>query len=218
VHVSTGRGVALVAEARARGVDATCETCPHYLVLDEEDAERLGATAKCAPPLRHAAEQEALWAALRTEQIAFVASDHSPAPADLKGGDDIFAAWGGISGCQSMLALILHAGHHERGLAPAAVATLTATAAARRLRLRGKGRLEAGADADVVLVDLAAEHTVTAGGLHYRHPHSPFSGMTLRGRVARTVLRGATVFAAGRLQRAPAGRLVTPEPDQESTP
>ena len=52
VHVSSGRGVALVAEARARGLDVSCETCPHYLVLTEEDAERLGAVAKCAPPLR----------------------------------------------------------------------------------------------------------------------------------------------------------------------
>ena len=61
VHVSTGAGVAAVAEARARGVDATCETCPHYLALTEEDMERLGTLAKCAPPLRPAAEREALW-------------------------------------------------------------------------------------------------------------------------------------------------------------
>ena len=61
VHVSTGGGVALVAEARARGSDVSCETCPHYLALDEDDAERLGAVAKCAPPLRPRAECEALW-------------------------------------------------------------------------------------------------------------------------------------------------------------
>ena len=60
VHVSSGRGAALVAQARARGVDVTCETCPHRLVLDEDDAERLGALAKCAPPLRPAAERDAL--------------------------------------------------------------------------------------------------------------------------------------------------------------
>ena len=60
VHVSSGRGVALVAQARARGVDVTCETCPHYLVLDADDAERLGAVAKCAPPLRGADEREGL--------------------------------------------------------------------------------------------------------------------------------------------------------------
>ena len=57
VHVSSGRGVALAAEARARGVDVSIETCPHYLFFTDEDVERLGAVAKCAPPLRPAAEQ-----------------------------------------------------------------------------------------------------------------------------------------------------------------
>jgi allantoinase len=218
VHVSTGRGVALVAEARARGVDATCETCPHYLVLDEEDAERLGAIAKCAPPLRPASEREALWVAVHERAIAFVASDHSPAPAELKAGEDLFAAWGGISGCQTLLALMLDEGHHARGLDLPAIAALTATGAARRLRLRRKGRLEQGADADLALVDLGGEEAVTEAGLLYRHPHSPFTGRTLRGRIARTLVRGTTVFAAGRIVAAPAGRLVTPEPDEESTP
>jgi allantoinase len=60
VHVSSGAGVALVADARARGVDVTCEVCLHHLVLDEDDMERLGAVAKCAPPLRPRAECEAL--------------------------------------------------------------------------------------------------------------------------------------------------------------
>src|SRR5260370_19608250 len=64
VHVSAGRGVALVAQARAQGVDVSCETCPHYLVLTEEDVEHLGAVAKCAPLLRPQAEQDALWAAI----------------------------------------------------------------------------------------------------------------------------------------------------------
>jgi allantoinase len=109
VHVSTGRGVALVAEARARGVDATCETCPHYLVLDESDAERLGAVAKCAPSLRPAAEREALWLAVKGGGVAFVASDHSPAPPALKRSDDFFAVWGGIAGAQTLLGLLLHA-------------------------------------------------------------------------------------------------------------
>ena len=61
VHVSSGRGVALAAEARARGVDVSIETCPHYLFFTDEDVERLGAVAKCAPPLRPAADQDALW-------------------------------------------------------------------------------------------------------------------------------------------------------------
>src|SRR5829696_6254502 len=114
VHVSTGAGVAAVAEARARGVDATCETCPHYLALAEDDLERLGTLAKCAPPLRPAAEQDALWEHLADGRIALVASDHSPCPPDMKaGGFD--TAWGGIAGAQSTLPLLLDEGHQHRG-------------------------------------------------------------------------------------------------------
>ena len=97
----------LVAEARARGVDVTCETCPHYLLLTDEDAERIGALAKCSPPLRPRAEVEALWAELLAGAIPIVASDHSPAPPELKEGDDAFAIWGGISGCQTLRSSLL---------------------------------------------------------------------------------------------------------------
>jgi allantoinase len=214
VHVSTGRGVALVAEARARGVDATCETCPHYLVFDEDDAERLGAIAKCAPPLRPAAERDALWAAIG--DIALVASDHSPSLPELKQGDDFFAIWGGITGCQVLLGVLLDAGHHERGLALEQVAALAATGAARRFRLPGKGRVEPGADADLALVDLAGATALGGETLLHRHPHSPWAGRTLRGRIARTLVRGTTVFADGRVAGPPAGRLVTPENTEES--
>ena len=69
VHVSTCRGVALVAEARTRGLDVTCETCPHCLVLTEEDLEILGSVAKGAPPLRSATEREALWWHLANGEI-----------------------------------------------------------------------------------------------------------------------------------------------------
>jgi allantoinase len=213
VHISTGRGVALVAEARARGVDATCETCPHYLVLDEDDAERLGAAAKCAPPLRPAAERAALWAKL--DDVAFVASDHSPAPPELKGAEDFFEVWGGIAGAQALLGLLLDAGYHERGVALERNATLAAAGAARRLRLPGKGRIEPGADADLVLVDLAGATEVTADSLLQRHALSPYIGRTLRGRIVRTLLRGTTVVAEGRVVAPPAGRLVTPTQPEE---
>ena len=79
VHVSTGRGVALVAEAAGRGIDVTCEVTAHHLALTDEDAERLGAVAKCAPPLRPAAETATLWEALGDGRVSFVVSDHSPA-------------------------------------------------------------------------------------------------------------------------------------------
>src|SRR5438105_8805868 len=101
VHVSTARGVRLVAEARARGAAVTCETCPHYLLFAEEDLERLGAVGKCAPPLRPRAEVEALRSELGA--IDLLASDHSPSPASMKQADDFFVVWGGISGVQSLL-------------------------------------------------------------------------------------------------------------------
>jgi allantoinase len=208
VHVSTGRGVALVAEARARGVDATCETCAHYLVFDEEDAERLGAPAKCAPPLRPASERDALWAAL--DDIAFVTSDHSPSLPETKQGEDFFAIWGGVIGCQALLGAVLDAGHHGRGLALERVAALTASAPAARFQLPGKGRIEPGADADLALVDLAGETALTRETLRHRHAHSPWAGRTLRGRIVRTIVRGTTAGAE------PRGRLVTPTPTRES--
>jgi allantoinase len=215
VHVSTGRGVALVATAHSRGVDVSCETCPHYLVLTEEDAEALGHVAKCAPPLRPREESEALWQALADGTLPMVASDHSPAPWTLKAGEDAFAAWGGISGCQTMLPLLLSEGHRARGLTLDLIARATSGYVARRFRLPGKGRLEPGADADLVLVDLTASDELSAGDLHYRHRHSPFVGRSLGARVTRTLLRGRTVFAGGRIVGPPAGRLLVPTIETE---
>ncbi|MDX1944012.1 MAG: allantoinase AllB [Pirellulaceae bacterium] len=210
VHVSCGRGVALVAEAQANGIDVTCETCPHYLVLTEDDRERLGAIAKCAPPLRSAEDQAQLWRALLAGKIAFVASDHSPAPASMKLAADFFQIWGGISGVQMTLSLLLAAGHEQRGLTLSYLAKLTSRAAAERFRLAGKGCLEVGADADLALVDLSAAGPLEQNELRDRHRLSPYVGYPLRGRVQRTLVRGQTVFHAGRLAGSPTGRLVTP--------
>ena len=208
VHVSTGAGVARVAEARARGVDASCETCPHHLTLTEEDMERLGTAAKCAPPLRAASERDALWEQLAAGRVALVASDHSPCPPAMKAGD-YAAAWGGIAGAQTTLCLLLDEGHHRRGLPLAPLVALLTEAPAARLGLR-KGRLEPGADADLALVDLRAEHELRRGDLHDRHRANPFIGRPLRARVVRTLLRGRTVFAGGRVVAEPLGRLITP--------
>lgn len=213
VHVSSGRGVALVAAARERGVDVSCETCPHYLVLDEADAEQLGALAKCAPPLRPAAEGEALWEHITNGTLPMVASDHSPAPPEMKQATDFFAVWGGISGCQHLLPLMLSAGHHERGLALERIAALTAGYPAARFGLAPhKGSIAVGADADLALVDLTRAETVRTESLRYRHQQSPYSGRTLRGQVVRTLLRGTTVYADGTLTSEPSGRLLRIEP------
>ncbi len=211
VHVSTGRGVRVVTSARARGVDVTCETCPHYLVMTEEDMEELGAVAKCAPPLRAREEQDSLWEVLRDGTLPMIASDHSPAPADLKTGADFFGAWGGISGCQTLLPLMLTAGHHDRGFDVGHIAAMTATFPARRYRLADKGRVQVGAHADLAVVDVNAQWVLDAEDLLYRHRHSPYVGWDLRGRVVHTLLRGIPVLRNGRIVSDGHGQLVTPE-------
>jgi allantoinase len=209
VHVSTGRGVALVTEARGRGVDVTCEVCPHHLILTEEDAERLGMIAKCAPPLRPAAETQALWQALIAGDVRMVVSDHSPVPAAAKRGDDVFAAWGGIAADQSTMELLLTEGCATGRVALDRAGELLAAAAARRFGLPGKGRLEPGFDADLALVDLDDTRQLTDGELRQRHSFSPFAGHTLRARVMRTVLRGRTISRVGRpVVAQPFGRMV----------
>jgi allantoinase len=213
VHVSSARGVALVQEARAQGVRVTCETCPHYLHFSEEDLERLGTIAKCAPPLRAEEERRALWQVLVQDQIDLVASDHSPSPPDLKEADDFFNVWGGIAGVQSSLAvLVTHASQH--GLTLPQIARLTAQAPAERYRLPCKGRLEPGFDADLVLVDLEGSFVLEQNALLYRHAISPYVGERFKGTVRRTLVRGHTVYADGQVERSHRGRLIRPTPPE----
>jgi allantoinase len=210
VHVSSGRGVALVAEARSRGVDVTCETCPHYLVLCDEDVERLGAVAKCAPPLRPGAERDALWDELVRGNISLVASDHSPAPLSMKKASSFFAIWGGISGCQTLLRLLLTEGWEQREVALTTIVTVTSANVARRFGLSGKGQLAEGAEADLVLMDLGESSVLSAGDLFYRHPQSPYIGRRLSGRVECTLVRGITVYRENQIVSPPIGRLLRP--------
>lgn len=216
VHVSTGRGVAMVVAAQARGVDVSCETCPHYLVLTEDDMETLGAIAKCAPPLRPGSEQDALWQHLLDGTLPMIASDHSPAPGEMKTDVNFFKVWGGISGCQSTLPLLLTEGYHRRGLALSTIAAVTSAFVARRFSLPGKGHLAVGADADLALVDLNGTFVLQSAHLFYRHQHSPYVGRALRGRVVRTLVRGITVMVDGQIVSPPVGRLLRPHADQTS--
>jgi len=209
VHVSSAAGVRLVTEARARGLDVTCETCPHYLALDEEDAVAIGMIAKCSPPIREREEVEALWRVVLDGDVDLVGSDHSPSPPELKQGADAFAAWGGIAGAQTTLRVLLTEGP-PRGLELADIARLTGAAPARRFRLPGKGSLGPGADADLALVDLGAEAPLTEAELLSRHRSSPFVGRRLRGRVVRTLVRGSTVRLEGVMVALAHGRLVRP--------
>ena len=205
VHISSGRGVLAALEARARGVDISIETCAHYLYFGEEEMLRLGAVAKCAPPLREPAERKTLWRAVLRGDVDMVGSDHSPAPSAMKQDANFFRIWGGIAGVQSTLAVLLELASSER------IAALTAANPARRFSLPRKGSLAAGNDADFTLVDTAAEFTVTHESLFQKHGLSPYVGARFRGAVRRTVVRGETVFVDGKIVGAPKGKFIQPE-------
>jgi allantoinase len=218
VHVSSGAGVAAVVAARSRGTAVTCETCPHYLILTGDDMKRIGAAAKCAPPLRDFGELERLWDALERDDILLVASDHSPSPWPLKQGHNFFGIWGGIAGVQTTLGLLLAEGHVKRGLPLEKIAALATTRPAARFGLARKGRLEVGMDADFTLIDLRTPTTVQLDDLLYRHRISPFAGRALGGTVKRTFVRGCPVFVEGKIVASGGGRFVRPALATEARP
>ena len=218
VHVSTQRGVELVQNARAAGQDVTCELTAHHLVLDAEDAVTLGAVAKCAPPLRLAAEADELWQLLADDDTLFVISDHSPAPEALKQSPDFFAVWGGIAGIQSTVELMLSDTGPGGRLALAQVPRVLASAAADRFGLSGKGLLVPGMDADLALVEVGPTRVLGREELLDRHRFSPYVGRELRARVRTTVLRGEVVYRDGAVSGAPRGRLLIPDRDPAGMP
>ena len=214
VHVSSPEGIALIAEARAQRVDVTAETCSHYLLLNEKDVVRLGAVAKCAPPLRDEKRRLALWAELRAGRIQTVGSDHSPAPLEMKTAKDFFAIWGGIAGVQHGFELLFNecAASWARDLP--VLAAVLARNVARRFRIDDrKGLLAEGRDADFCLLRAGEERTIEAGELWTRHPLSAYLGRTSRVRVTHTYVRGCAVWADGGLTNRPqSGKFIKPTP------
>jgi allantoinase len=213
VHVSSGRGVAAALEARALGADISIETCPHYLLFTEQDLERLGAVAKCAPPLRSSAERAALWLAVSRGEVDVIASDHSPCPPELKERDNFFSVWGGIAGVQFTLPVLIDGGLH-----PSRIAQLTSGFAARRFGLRSRGEIAVGYDADFSLVDFAATQTVFPEMLHQRHRITPYIGRRLRGVVRTTIRRGEMIYRDGAITARMRGRLIKPDSPRPDSP
>ena len=210
VHVSSGAGVALIASAQSQGVDVTAETCPHYLALTEDDVEKIGAVAKCAPPLRPKPAQDVLWRYLENGFVKTIGSDHSPSPPDMKSNYNFFKVWGGISGVQHTLPLMLTEGRVNRGIATSVIAKLLSTNVAERFKIPQKGKIAVGFDADLALVDLKQTFAVAKENLFYRHQQSPYVGRALTGRIIRTILRGRTIFKDGKITAAGGGKLITP--------
>ncbi|UQW98894.1 allantoinase [Rummeliibacillus sp. G93] len=200
VHASSRKVVKIIEEAKQRGVNVTVETCPHYLALTVKDLEEKGGLAKCAPPLRDEDEVEELWAALANGEIDVIGSDHSPAPASMKTiTDNFFEGWGGISGAQSTLNILLTEGYYKRNLPLEKIVKLTAENPAKRFGLSTKGKIASGYDADLAIVDLNESFTLHNEDLYYRHKHSPYVGMTFKGKVKNTLVNGEVVFENGKI-------------------
>jgi allantoinase len=200
VHLSAIEALGAIGAARDMGTDVTAETCPHYLTFDEHDLSKQGASLKCAPPIRDLRNRDGLWRALLDGKIDFVASDHSPCPPSLKESDDIFGAWGGVAGAQSLLTAVF-AGASARAtgaldvreVAGFVVWRLSARPAKRFGLWPRKGAIARGSDADIVLFDPDREWTLAPLGSHTRGV-DPYVGRSFRGKVVRTLVGGRTVY------------------------
>jgi allantoinase len=196
VHVSSPETVALIQMAKKRGQRVTLETCPHYLTLTDDELVTLGPIAKCAPPLRDKPRQEQLWQHLLRGEIDCIASDHSPCPTEdkEKGNDNIWQAWGGITGIQTTLPLMISEGVHKRGMSLVQLAQLMSTTPAKISGLYPhKGELCIGADADIVLIDINQSWQVEQSWLASKHQHSPFVDWEIKGKVLNVLRRGEVI-------------------------
>ncbi|MGG4144129.1 allantoinase [Paenibacillus algorifonticola] len=214
VHISSYDAVELIDRAKRRGLLVTVETCPHYLLLTRKEMAELGAVAKCAPPLRSEEQREGLWRMIGEGKLDVIASDHSPCPTSMKvdASKTFFEAWGGISGAQSSMELVLGEGWIKRGLPLPLLSALLSAGPAQRFGLYPrKGAIAIGSDADLAIIDANAAYELLEEHLFYRHKHSPYVGKELACRVMATLVRGSVVYTAdGGLAQPASGKSLLP--------
>jgi dihydropyrimidinase len=213
VHLSSEAGLRAVRAARAAGVDVHAETCPHYLYLDRSHLEQGEQDLVCAPPLREAADRDALWGALADGDVEVVATDHCPfTTSDRRRGTggsgwaDFTQIPGGLSGVETRLSLV-YQGVVSGRLSLERWVDVTSTAPARLFGLDGlKGSVRPGLDADLVVFDPGASRRLDASKLHSRCDSSPYEGQVVTGWPAVTLSRGEVVATDGEPADARPGR------------
>jgi allantoinase len=217
VHATVERAFTLVQRAQADGVDATAETCLHYLLLDESELDRQGARAKINPPLRSRNEVERLWQLLGVGRVAYVTTDHVGWTLQRKETRSIFDAKSGVPALELFLPLFFHEAVIRRKLSVGRVTQLLSENPARRLRLwPKKGSLTVGADADIVIFDPERRWRVNEASLLTPAGWSPYHGRDVVGAVDRVLVRGREVFARGEVTgSAGMGRWIRPAPAVE---
>ncbi len=211
VHVSHPRCVGLIQSAKLEGLPITCETCPHYLLLNTEDLWRIGAPAKCAPPLRAPEVAEELKQLLGNGWLDTIGSDHSPSTLDLKQSADFFEIWGGIASVGLTLPLLYRL-IKDKYLSTGILQSLLSGNPSKIFGISTtKGTIAIGQDADFFLFEPASERKISDSDLNFRHKISPFIGYHFTGQVNDVFLRGQHIVKDGKIVASPSGRLLRPD-------
>ena len=199
VHLSAATSLAQITAARKEGLPLTVETGPHYLYFNAEMIPDGQPIFKCAPPIREKENNEQLWKALENGTIDFVATDHSPAPPDLKAitTGDFEKAWGGIAGLQFSLPAMWQAAS-SRGFTLQDITKWMSANPATFLGLENeKGEIKSGMDADLFIFNPEKEYRLDETAIHHRHKISPYVNQPLKGIVKKTFVAGNLVFDNG---------------------
>lgn len=214
VHLTGEKSLEEVKRARAAGQTVFAETCPQYLLLDE-DVYGLegfeGAKYVCSPPLRAKENQEVLWKALADGTINTVATDHCSFTLEQKavGKDDFTKIPNGMPGLETRGPLIFSEGVQKGRLTLEQACRVLAENAAKLYGLYPqKGCLAPGSDADIVIIDPEREKTITAAGQEQNTDYSPFEGWNLKGCIDHVFLRGEQVVKDGRIIKEKTGKYV----------
>ncbi|MFI3211994.1 MAG: allantoinase AllB [Eubacteriales bacterium] len=200
-HVSTPEAMELICNAKKEGLDVYLETCPHYLFLTDEDLERVGAFAKCNPPVRSKEIVEKLWDYVNDGSVDYIGSDHSPFLLEekLKGKDDIFQAVSGFPGVDLRLPLMLNA-VSEKKVKLERVVELLCTNPAKVFNIYPqKGVIQIGSDADFAIFNLDHETIVDKNKCYSKAKDIavPYDGRKLQCELTYTILRGKILMKNG---------------------
>lgn len=191
-HVSTAKSVDIIRRMKKHGVHVTCETCPQYFTLTEDEVLTKGSMARVNPPLRTAQDVKGIIAGLKDGTIDVIATDHAPHSAEEKA-RTLVRAPSGMVGLETSLALTLTALYHTGKMEIPAIIRRMTTNPADILHLP-KGRMSLGVDADLVIFDPDEEWTIDPEQFASKGRNTPFAGRTVKGKVKYTIVKGKVVY------------------------